>query len=714
MTIWFATGLPFLSRTIPIVRPWAQVSAGHSHTCAIDTAGALYCWGANDRGQTGTARVAARIGSPTVVAEGTTWLSVSARQNTTCGIQSDHSLWCWGANTYGQLGNNDMDFAKAPKLEPVKIGADSWTAVQASFGHTCAIRSDQRMFCWGRNSSGELGDGTTTNRLVPTVVSPVQPEWKEVSLGSDTTCGLAPDGKLWCWGSNNDFEFGVGAPPAAVTPLLISATDTWSHIAIGQNHGCGILTSGSLRCWGYNGSGQLGDGTKNTRAGAAMVADPAGARTDWVEITASEDGICALAQDGAVYCWGESTQFQLGVGDDAVPTPVTLGSTRSWSHVSTGVGHTCMIASDAGLWCIGNDGAGQLGDGGTSTTTPIRVDGEWNAVATGLHHTCALSSTGAVKCAGRNNGSQLGVGHSYMRAVMTGNGLTGYATIMSGDDHSCATLSNQLTCWGSNYRGQLGTGNTTNASTPQPIRAAHLASGTRHTCAIDATTNGMFCFGDNEGGQLGNGMTSTTPGGAQVGVTGQWSRVDAGRLHTCAVDTSGAAYCWGENREGQLGTGTYTDILDTNTKNGLTGITRITAGGSHSCAIQGNGVARCWGAGSDGQIGVGDTNNHATAVALSTTYLDLSAGEKYTCGVRTDRTLWCWGNNTRGTLGNGTLDNTPTPAQVGMDADWLSVSAYDDHTCGIRANNELYCWGDNNDGQLGTGTASRTALRQVP
>ena len=181
------------------------------------------------------------------------WKQVSVGQLHTCGIRGDDTLWCWGSNSSGQLGDNST----TDRLVPTAIsGGGSWKQVSAGSSHTCGILSDDSVRCWGNNGNGQLGDNSTTQRLVPTAISGGG-SWKQVSAGNNHTCGILSNDTLHCWGSNSTGQLGDNSTTQRLVPTAISGGGSWKQVSAGNTHTCGILSDDSVRCWGSNGNGQL-------------------------------------------------------------------------------------------------------------------------------------------------------------------------------------------------------------------------------------------------------------------------------------------------------------------------------------------------------------------------------------------------------------------------------------------------------------------------
>jgi len=282
--------------------------------------------------------------------------------------------------------------------------------------HTCAILNDGTARCWGANSSGQLGDGTTTDKALPTQVSGLS-NAISITAGWDHTCALLNDGTVKCWGYNSIGQLGDGTTSNRLTPVSVSGITNATSVAAGGAHTCALLSDGTARCWGWNYYGQLGDGTTTDRSTPVSVSGI----TNAISIVAGWDHTCALLNDGTVKCWGENNTGQLGDGTTTNRlTPVSVSGITNAISVVAGGAHTCALLNDGTVKCWGYNYYGQLGDGTTTyRSTPVSVSGITNAISitVGGSHTCALLNDGTVKCWGRNNYGQLGDGTTTDRST---------------------------------------------------------------------------------------------------------------------------------------------------------------------------------------------------------------------------------------------------------------------------------------------------------
>jgi alpha-tubulin suppressor-like RCC1 family protein len=271
--------------------------------------------------------------------------------------------------------------------------------------------------CWGNNSAGLLGDGTTDQRLTAVDVVGLTSGVAAVSAGSFAhTCALTTAGGVKCWGNNNVGQLGDGTTTERLTPVdVVGLTSGVVAIDVGEAHTCALTTVGGVKCWGQNFAGHLGDGTTTERL---TPVDVAGLTSGVVAVSAGQFHTCAVTTTGGIKCWGNNNSGQLGDGTtiEQLTAVDVSGLTSGVAAVSAGQQHTCAITNSGGLKCWGTNFAGQLGDGTTTERlTPADVTGLTSGVAAvtadaSSSHTCALTTAGGVKCWGRNTLGQLGAG----------------------------------------------------------------------------------------------------------------------------------------------------------------------------------------------------------------------------------------------------------------------------------------------------------------
>ncbi|MFN8489081.1 MAG: cohesin domain-containing protein [Caldilineaceae bacterium] len=693
-----------------------RLAAGNSHTCGVTASGGVKCWGYNAYGQLGDGTTTQHTTPVLVTGLSSGVQAVAAGDRHTCALTTGGGVKCWGNNEYGQLGDGATTISRTTPAAVVGL-TSGVQAIAAGGSHTCALLTTGGVKCWGNNNFDQLGDGSTTNRTSPGDVSGLPSGVQAIAAGDRHTCALTASGGVKCWGNNASGQLGDGSTTDRATPVDVSGLASGVQaIAASGGHTCALTTGGGAKCWGVNYGGQLGDGSFLNRTTSV---DVSGLASGVQAIVAGGGHTCALLATGGVKCWGWNPYSQLGDGSltsRAIPGDVS-GLTNGVQTIAAGGAHTCALLTSDGIKCWGNNYSGQLGDGSTTNrTTPGDVTGLTTlvrSVMAGDSHTCALTTSGGVKCWGHDGAGQLGDGSTANRASPGDvSGLTsGVTAITAGGAHTCALTTNGgVKCWGYNNSGQLGDDTIGNRTTPGDVSGLTsgvqaITAGEAHTCALTAS-GGVKCWGWNNYGQLGDGSTSwgsTTPV-AVSGLTSGVQAVMAGWAHTCALTVSGGVKCWGYNNNGQLGDGSTTNRATPVDVSGLTsGVQAITAGG-HTCALLKTGGVKCWGNNDAGQLGDSSFTSHTTPGAVSgltSGVQAITAGWRHTCALTTSGGVKCWGWNDYGQLGDGSLNGRPIPGDVvGLTSGVQTITAGWRHTCALITSG-VKCWGANESGQLG-------------
>lgn len=361
-------------------------------------------------------------------------------------------------------------------------GPLTFAVLDAGSGHTCAITTTEAAYCWGYNGSGELGtpSGEVCGTGMPASCSsrPLAVRgwlrFLQVSAGSSHTCGVTVDSLAYCWGANSTGELGTGAAGGfAPTPERVAGGLKFKWVDAGVEHSCGVTTTGAAYCWGRGSSGQLGDGSSADHAVSSPT--PVLGGLAFLSIVAGGRQTCAIATNGAAYCWGEYT------GNDTFPqsnTPRRVAGDRLYAGLSTQWLHVCGVTTSAEAYCWGASFTGQLGDSSfTGSVTPVRVRGGLNfsGSSAGSQHSCGVAVGGAGYCWGQTDFGQLGNGVSGATAdepgpVPVSGGLT-FASITAGGLFSCGLTTDGVAyCWGENFSGALG--DSTTVSKDVPVRVA--------------------------------------------------------------------------------------------------------------------------------------------------------------------------------------------------------------------------------------------------
>lgn len=351
------------------------LAVGGNHSCAFHLA-ALICWGYDGNGAVGGGLAGLDMPPVTVdtsgALSGVTLTQVTAGRDHTCALSATGRAYCWGDNTFGQLGNGDPGTGQVTPV-PVGQGGVTFTAISAGGDHTCGLTGAGAAYCWGANDSGQLGDGSTSERDVPTVVS-LGVALTAIGTGDDHTCGLTATGAAYCWGGNDSGQLGDGSTSQRSLPVLVSLAGgvVLTAISAGGDHTCGLTAVGGAYCWGANDSGQLGDGTTSQRTVPVLVSTGAA----FTAVSAGEDHTCALTFAGAAYCWGANDRGQVGDGtanDRHAPVAVPLPGVTLHA-IATGTAHSCGLSTLDRTYCWGWNADQQLGDGtGADQSTPVAV-----------------------------------------------------------------------------------------------------------------------------------------------------------------------------------------------------------------------------------------------------------------------------------------------------------------------------------------------------
>lgn len=626
-----------------------DITAGSATSCAVAD-GKAYCWGHGVTGQRGDGTNAAAATSPvavdtTGVLNGKTITSISGVLNTFCATSSDGGVYCWGQGTSGQLGNG----ASVDSNVPVAVGGalTGKVAVEVSAGsdYVCARDNQDNVYCWG----GSTGNGTYAAVNTPITTSSygeiVGQKIKSVSaaVSSSQSCAASYQ-KVYCWGGNQYGQLGNN-----------SKTGSTVAIEVKFNH---IFNTANYRF--YQNTNTLTPGaplaSTDTAATLNAVGDSFRLRTgiksqaQFTQVASAGLHACGLA-DGKVYCWGRNDFGQLGnnnTTNSPVPVPVVMDGAlngKAVVNIAAGSFHTCAVASDGAAYCWGRNTTGQLGTGNTNNSSvPVAVNtsGVLNGkvlrqISGGAGHTCATAVTGEGYCWGAGGDGRLGngiVGNSLnpVAVVMTG-ALSGKSIeqINAGNSHTCAVAGGAAYCWGSSLYGRLGNTPTADASSPAAVDTSgvlagkvvtQISAGLEQTCAV--ASGAAYCWGRNSGGQLGNSTTVDSPAPVAVTVTAASSlagktvtNIAAGGTFSCVLDTAGGAHCWGVGNSGELGNGisstrTYPVAVVLTGSIANNPIKAISTGSSAgaTCVMAGQ-QPHCWGSDAVGQLGDGGANTNS-------------------------------------------------------------------------------------------------------
>ena len=645
-----------------------SLGIGAEHSCALLASGYVQCWGSNNSGQRGPSTTPQYF--PGTVGNLENASAVVAGESHSCALLASGEVKCWGSNYSGQAGLGYIG-GRSENVGSV-VNLSGAVALSAGSHHTCAVLSGGAARCWGANSSGQLGDGSKTNRGAPVDVVGVAgavtatASRTQIELGPAHSCAVLSDGTARCWGQNDVGQLGDGTTTSSTISVRVNGINHATLATAGGAHSCAALTSGGVQCWGDNRAAQLGNGYPlgsgdpiRSQPTPIAVTDIANA----VSIGVGPNQACAVLADGTVYCWGGSgtadTCFERSGADGAVycfggsgdivddPRPTRVGNIDNAISVSVGAGYACAVLASGYIQCWGNNADGQLGDGTTlSRALPGTVIGISDAVA--------VSASKTLVTYGHNMGASPALRYPPMQ-------------------HTCALLRSGLVkCWGADFWRQV-------SGPPSPIEdAAAVSTGGAQTCALSdagslrcrglATFNRLFPI---------PGPYNYTFPPYSVGDIARPS-VSAGIYHRCVVVGSGQVYCWGAAELLGLGDNppceTYT----------------FPRGEVSDSAVACGSPTRV--------VGI------SSAIAVSAAY-------QHTCVLLSSGGVQCFGSNASGQLGRGPNPGgsppSSAPASVIGINNATQVSVGGDNSCALLQTGQVSCWG-------GFAPVVATSLRQVP
>ncbi len=646
-----------------------RLAAGHHHACAIDASTKLYCWGDNSFGQLGETSLLA-TGTPRIpfAAMPDQWTSVSAGDQHTCGIRNG-TLYCWGDNNHEQSGGSSP-----PNVINLQAVAARVVAGRQS---TCAIDTMSRILCFGQIDPNQPALGQIT-QIGPTQLT----DWSNISLGTTHACALSNLGKAACWGDNDNRQLGDTDPDrtvaaAAVLPIL------FVQIAANERAMCGVTATHELKCLGSNATGLLSDKLSGSDQGTPTAVTVGTAAIAWTSIALGYDHACGIAGT-AVYCYGVNTSGAMGNGftGHAVPAPITMpAGFGTVTEVVAGEGFSCARDAAGKVTCWGSNKVGENGDGTiASTSDPVMVNlglvagDDVASVTVGDNHSCALirpmSGTSTVKCWGDNRSREVDMSATQFFTTPS-TSQSALSSISAGEQHTCGVTSTggNIICWGSNAQKQIaapgGNGSTTLNHGTLGIEAfAQVSAGSTSTCAVTLPGKDLYCWGTVAG--VGDVMTPMMRNNSAH----DWSEVAMGSgFGIGKVDTMELSGFGDGCKFGQASGSSFTHMLPATVASDLSGAYTIGAAqsqGEHVCVRYPN-VIRCWGSNANHQLDAGSTTG-------------------------------CFANINPEDLINPMVWAPPAPGVIG------AASA---HTCAIveetPAQNDtrrLYCWGYN-PGSLG-------------
>ena len=791
-------GTPLAGKTI------VQIAAGADHSLALDSGGALYAWGSNAYGQLGNGTttnssvpVAVKIaGTPLA---GKTIVQIAAGANHNMVLTSDGAVYTWGWNYHGQLGNNtktNSNTIVAVQTISTPIAGKKIVKIAAGQGHSLALTDDGMVYAWGRNDTGQLGNNATTDAMLPVAVTVTGTPMSnktivEIASGARHSLAIDSSGKVYAWGHNGSGQLGNNSTVNALTPVAVQAPADKNIIQVSGSGWLGasssaLTSNGAVYSWGRGFDGQLGDGTNNDSSVPVITT------INLVDTPSTPTHVMAKPGDTTAIISWQAPIVSGGQNITGYVLQYQAVGASSWTTINVAAAatsHTITGLTNDQTYRIRLAAKTTAGTGDFSNVVLVTphakpvitnispaigpVAGGQNVTITGTNfmpkgkkivqtansngYSLALSADGTVYTWGRNEYGQLGNGVTATNspvpvAVKTaGTPMEGKTIVqISAKVWYALALASDGTVysWGFNSWGQLGNGTSgtaNNASAPVAVKTAgtpmegktivQVAAGATHSLAL-ATDGTIYAWGKNEYGQLGNDSTTNSPVPVAVKTAGTPMdgktiiQIHAGYEHSLALASDGTVYAWGRNNSGQLGKNDATDahipaaVQTLGTPMAGKVIVQLAAGNSQSMALASDGTVYTWGWNQYGQLGNGTTTNSRIPVAVVTTGTPLAgktisqiaAGNAHALAMTDDGTVYTWGWNQYGQLGNNSTINSSLPVIVKTTGTPLAgkmitqiASGGSPNSLVLANDGTMYTWGWGQHGQLGNGTIGTDA-----
>lgn len=618
-------------------------------------------------------------------------------------IREDGKVLAWGRNESGQLGNGTQQSSNIP-VEVKDL--EGIIAVEGGYNHSAAIKEDGTVWTWGSNSNGQLGLSDFGKRTEPAVV-------KGLTGVTDVSCGYyhtvaVNDGKVWAWGNNAYGQIGDGGKGNNPTPVMIKGLDEIISVSAGYGHTLALKADGTVWALGSNGYGQLGDGTLQDSDKPVQVKE----LTDIVAISAGAYHCVALKSDGTVWTWGQNAYGQLGDGTKVRKnTPVKVEGLSGIIDVKAGEYFTMAFSEDGTVWAWGFNRYGQLGDGtNTDKNVPCQVKGlsKVKEISAGLYHSMALLEDGSVWSWGYNEQGELADGTNINRnspvlsvGIKIDNEAPTAPTNLTVVEKTATTVSLEWEASSDNisvagydvYRDGVKIGTTKETK----FTDTGLSQKTTYIYTVKAFDLARNYSSDS------NEVSSTTETVRAI----EKVPLACGKYSTVIIKEDGSVYAAGYN------------YISPNTRNknyyipvkvpGIEGVDAVACGELNMAFIKPDGSLWTGGSSSDWVLGRPYDNNFYNAVTELTGVTAVACGPKNTVVVN-DGMVWAWGDNNYGQVGDGTNQRKDRPVQVkglyGIIDVAVGNNSYEDKyfTAALKNDGTVWTWGNNEYGQLGDGT----------
>lgn len=714
----------------------SAVSAGTSHSIALKSDGTVWTWGSNNQNQLGITDEGLSYSSKPLKVQGLSEIvSISAGYNHNVALKKDGTVWVWGGNIYGQLG----DGTYVSKSTPARVeGLTDIIAISAGEYHNLALKSDGTVWAWGKNYSGQLGNGTTIGSPEPVQITELS-DIENVAAGGSHSLAVKSDGTVWAWGYNVYGQLGDGTDISRTSPVLLQGLDDVYTIELGNDHSLALKNDGTVWAWGANWNGQLGDGTKKDSNKPVLVKE----LRDITAIAAGYRFSLAQNKDGELLAWGYNYNGQLGNGtaDYEINIPTF---TKDITPPTKPTDFSAIVENGNVVlkWTASKDGdivAGykiyrddkEIGDAKDTNYTDIGVvlnkiyvykvkaydasgnfsEGEIvvvndNELPTAPQNLKAISvepdRVSLVWDASTDN-IQVGGYEIYRNGKVIGRTLdTNYTD--SSAFYSTYVYTVKAYDKGNNLSEESNPVNVTTGS----LRTVPLASGGSFSLQVKSDGT-VWAWGKNQEGQLGDGTDVSRNLSMQIKGLNNIVAVAGGEYNGLALESNGDVWCWGANwLENDRFNSKRTPIVKVN------GVIAIASGSRHNLALKSDGTVWAWGSNQRGQFGDGTTQFKEKPVKVKglNGIIAIAAGGYHSLALKDDGTVWAWGGNNFGQLGNGTTTDSTNAVQVGNLSEVTAIAAGGYHSLALKNDGTVWAWGYNSDGQLGN-EATKSSDRPI-
>ncbi|MCH2109848.1 MAG: hypothetical protein MK135_10990 [Polyangiaceae bacterium] len=697
-----------------------KVVLSDTSACSLDTQGKIRCWGVGLQGELGNSFQTSET-ELQLESTNSTWIDLTASSDDYCAVRDDNTVHCWGYPFDEEVLGTEVTASPLPlQSQP----ATPTYKISTSDEVHCSLAEDGSASCWGDNSEGQVGVGTTFGEFNQprSVVGNIK--FTQLSVGDSATCGISLDRRLFCWGDNDDGQLGnptLGQEEVG-TPRQVGASQDWEYITgSSQNRAfCGIKSDRSLWCWGSNDGGMLG---LNSPVGSVDRPTEVAAGTAWATVKLGAQHACGIQDDGSAWCWGSTLSGKTGVGpteQESLGEPTQVGTSLNWVDLTMNSSTTLLINSSGAVYGFGENADGQLRQGSPWNDGYLEADvlpEEFNQLQLESQDSiyCGLTSESRVRCWGNYSGSASFLVDPRLQSLPRNIETPAFEQFAVGRDSICG-LTNQgkVFCGGTDYEGALGQGVDRNEDLPfteESSKAgdwiAIASNGRSTTCGLRQNLAGtettLWCWGDGSSGLLGNGgeESSNSPQQEATGST-DWAAISAGTYHICGLKTDGKAWCFGDNSLGALGRSG--DATTPAAEASATNWSQLAAGSRSTCAIRSSDQSLwCWGSNENGQLGTGtrDFNSHSspTQIGSATNWSTVKSTGTHSCALNALSELWCWGESDFGQLGQVVDLSAPTKLSVNEDRDWTNFWVRSNNTFAKDSNGTITVWGVDYNGE---------------